>query len=107
MACCCHRKGNSLLLCVGTCFSLSSNTRASDKFVKALFPLIAVWRNKIKISNESVEDLGERSGEPGSPPFLEAKLRSAGPRKIIFETGFPLLHLRNWMSGPGPRLTKI
>ena len=54
-----------------------------------------------------MEDLGEGSREPGSPPFLEAKLRSAGPRKIIFETGFPLLHLRNWMSGPGPRLTKI
>lgn len=107
MACCRHRKGNSLLLCVGTCFSLLSNTRASDKFVKVLFPLIAVWRNKIQISNESVEDLGEGSGEPGSPPFLEAKLRSAGPRKIIFETGLPRLHLRNWMSGPGPRLTKI
>ena len=111
MACCRHRKGNSLLLCVGTCFSLSSNTRAPHKFVKVLFPLIAVFKtgktNLIKISNESVEDLGEGSREPGSPPFLEAKLRSAGPRKIIFETGFPLLHLRNWMSGPGPRLTKI
>ena len=79
--------------------------------MKVLFPLIAVFKtgktNLIKISNESVEDLGEGSRETGSPPFLEAKLGPAGPRKIIFETGLPLLHLRNCMSRRGPRCTKI
>ena len=104
MACCRHRKGNSLQLWehVSPCHP------TLGLLIRLLkFSLIAVWRNKIKISNESVEDLGEGSGELGSPPFLEAKLRPAGPRKIIFETGLPLLHLRNWMSEPGPRLTKI
>ena len=68
----------------GNMFSLSSNTstRASNKFVKVFFSHCSFkdWRNKIKICNESVEDLGEGSGETSSPPFLEAKLRSAGPK---------------------------